>query len=146
MRMNYLELADKLKENTITRLKEEVIPLNEFTVSKDITGLDHNIMMGNASENHPNRIKIFIGKKPAITIASTGGENEPAEVKILPNKQRAEGLIGGPKELNKYIKFFKENYDLVLRITDGMMNSVYKGISKQLENEIKEELKRRSKK
>ena len=143
MYMNYLELADKLKENTITRLKEEVIPLNEFTVSKDITGLDHNIMMGNASENHPNRIKIFIGKKPAITIASTGGENE---VKILPNKQRAEGLIGGPKELNKYIKFFKENYDLVLRITDDMMNSVDKGISKQLENEIKEELKRRSKK
>ena len=146
MRMNYLELADKLKENTITRLKEEVIPLNEFTVSKDITGLDHNIMMGNASENHPNRIKIFIGKKPAITIAYTGGEDEPAEVKILPNKQRAEGLIGGPKELNKYIKFFKENYDLVLRITDDMMNSVDKGISKQLENEIKEELKRRSKK
>ena len=47
---------------------------------------------------------------------------------------------------NKYIKFFKENYDLVLRITDGMMNSAYKGISKQLENEIKEELKIRSKK
>ena len=47
---------------------------------------------------------------------------------------------------NFEIKFFKENYDLVLRITDGMMNSVYKGISKQLENEIKEELKRRSKK
>ena len=89
MRMNYLELADKLKEDTITRLKEEVIPLNEFTVSKDITGLDHNIMMGNASENHPNIIKIFIGKKPAITIASTGVDNEPAEVNILPNKHRA---------------------------------------------------------
>lgn len=143
MKTDYLKLADDFAKETTESLKEEVLLLNEFTVDKSITGLDNNIMMGNVSSSHTRRIKIFTNQgKPSVTIASKGKGDTPDKIEILPSKKEAQKLVGGPKKLNNCIKFFIDNYDLIIKISDSILN-LNSTEGKQLENEIKKEIQRR---
>lgn len=143
MKTDYLKLADDFEKETTENLKEQVLLLNEFTVDKSITGLDNNIMMGNVSSSHTRRIKIFTNQgKPSVTITSKGKGDTPDKIEILPSKKEAQKLVGGPKKLNNCIKFFIDNYDLIIKISDSILN-LNSTEGKKLENEIKAEIQKR---